>query len=119
MDYDRKKYPGLYRLRETLKSRPSPALPSPARETTTAKALTTPKPPFIDKASTAGMAINIPQAGRTPSQARKTLGDWGAKKFAGDMTTDQFVSLAGALGHAVAPDTPQGRVGAVMSRLGT
>ena len=132
MDWaDRMRYPGLYRLRKTLRSRPRTKLPSPAIEGRTSlmdnvprlaqpdrKALTTPRPPFIDKAGMAGMAINTPQEGRSPSQTRKTLGGWGEKKFAGDMTTDQFVSLAGALGHAIAPDTPQGRVGSVMSQFG-
>lgn len=127
MDYDRKRYPGLYSLRETLRSRtklPSPEGGTslmdnvPMRAQPDRKTLTTPRPSFIDKAGTAGMAINALQEGRDPSQARKTLGDWGAKKFAGGMTTDQFVSLAGALSHAIAPRTPQGRVGAVMSQFG-
>lgn len=51
------------------------------------------------------------------AKARESLG-WGGQKFAGNMTTDQFVTLAGGLAEAISPDTPQGRVGGVMSQFG-
>jgi hypothetical protein len=76
-------------------------------------------PPFATKA---GLSINMPQSSKTGetspgAEARKTLG-WGGQKFAGNMTTDQFVTLAGGLAQAISPDTPQGRVGGVLSQFG-
>ncbi len=118
MDYDRKRYPGLYRLRETLRSRPRTKLPSPEGGTSLMDNVpmrTQPgrKVPAIKPSMISGMETVSQNA-----KARESLGGWGEKKFAGGMTTDQFVSLAGALSHAIAPKTPQGRVGSVMSRLG-
>ena len=118
---DRTKYPGLYRLRRALRSRPETKLPSPAIEGDTSLMDNIPrlvqpdrKVPITKPPITPGMR-GISQDVET----REGLGGWGKKPFVGKMTTDQFVSLAGALSHAIAPKTPMGRVGAVMSRLGT
>ena len=115
---DRKRYPGLFRLRGGLRSRSRAEMPRPEARVPNRKVV--PKiPPFATKA---GLSINMPQSSKTGetlpgAEARKTLG-WGGQKFVGNMTTDQFVTLAGALGHAIAPNTPQGRVGNVLSQFG-
>lgn len=109
MDWTNKeKYPGLYSLKGTLKKRKGFKLPD----------RTSPQ-------NTVPQSIDVPEHIMPESQlspstipARKGL-SWGGKTFAGKMKTDQFVSLAGALSHALAPDTPQGRAGAVLSRFGS
>lgn len=115
---DRKRYPGLFRLRGGLRSRSRTEMPRPEARVPNRKVV--PKiPPFATKA---GLSINMPQSSKTGetlpgAEARKTLG-WGGQKFAGNMTTDQFVTLAGGLAQAISPDTPQGRVGGVLSQFG-
>lgn len=110
---DEKRYPGLFRLRGGLRSRPRTELPRPEARVPNRKVI--PKiPPFAAKA---GLSINMPQMSKTSAKARENLG-WGGQKFAGNMTTDQFVTLAGGLAQAIAPNTPQGRVGGVLSQFG-
>jgi hypothetical protein len=122
---DEKRYPGLFRLRGGLRSRPKTEMPRPEARVTNRKVVPQ-MPPFATKAGpsmgdvpqTLKMLKSFKTGETSPNaKARETLG-WGGQKFAGKMTTDQFVSLAGALGHAIAPNTPQGRVGSVMSQFG-
>ena len=40
---------------------------------------------------------------------------WTQQKFAGRMNVGDFVSLAGGLSQAIAPNTPQGRVGGMLA----
>ena len=51
------------------------------------------------------------------SPARQKLMDYWKKPVMGKMLLDQFVSITGSLAHAIAPDTPQGRVGAALSQM--
>ena len=121
MDYNKERYPGLYRLRDALKSRPKTKLPSPVIEGDTSLMDNIPmraQPSRKVSAIKPSMISDMETVSQN-AKARESLGGWGEKKFAGGMTTDQFVSLAGALSHAIAPKTPMGRVGSVMSRLGT
>lgn len=142
MPYDMERYPGLYSLRKSLGKRKT-ELPTPRPEGhfglgIPRSADIAEQSMMVDRnvAAAKGQGgtsdlINamrlatMAKGGAVPGmpsaqgqQARTGLGSWGGKKFAGDITADQFVSLAGALSQAIAPETPMGRVGGVMSQFG-
>lgn len=109
---DKKKYPGLYSLRGLLRNRPMARtlLPTPADNQVANINKALPPTQRLPEQQTAGLSkLPLQSTGRE---------SWGGKKFAGDVTTDRFVSLAGALSQAIAPETAMGRVGGVMSQFG-
>lgn len=56
-----------------------------------------------------GLGGNASPKGGTDSKS------WTQQKFAGRMNVGDFVSLAGGLSQAIAPNTPQGRVGGLLA----
>lgn len=58
------------------------------------------------------------QAPTPTSQARQGMGDYWNTPVIGDMPLSQFVQLAGGLAGAIAPGTPQGRMGDVVAGMG-
>ena len=113
---DEKRYPGLFSLRKRTKAK----LPEPGANREVV-------PELLSSDAKAGLsleqikeiedAIRKEHEGSSGTKARENL-DWGGKKFAGGMTRDQFFTLAGGLAEAIAPKTPQGRAGGVLSKFG-
>lgn len=142
MPYDRERYPGLYSLRESL-GRQKTKLPTPRPEGHTSLMDNARRSMMVDQnidaakrglqerelmnkqiisglVGMAGGRAGTPTTTVLPTTGMKASGNlgWGGKKAFGDMSRDEFVSLFGALGSAVAPDTPQGRIGGVLSQFG-
>lgn len=140
---DKKRYPGLYRLRGGLgvreKTTRTPAVPRRAASTELAPGVNI-DPGRVERAvqvereseaarrfkgkkptpgteslltKTAGVASLL---GKKPTPARAALK--GGEVWKG-MPADKFAMIAGLLGSAIAPDTPQGRIGAAASQLGS
>ena len=59
---------------------------------------------------------------QTPEQPggmqKSPMMDFWGQKTMGNMPLDQFVQVAGMLSNAISPNTPQGRMGAGLSRMG-
>jgi len=68
--------------------------------------------------------LSIKGPGKTETETSQLLDFWKskmggpeAKGKLGKLSLDQFVTMAGSLAHAFAPDTPQGRAGAALARI--